>query len=455
MATLEYNAGGTPLVGFGSRGVFMSTIGTPSTPPPKPSKTAEPKNDDPDITYVDDFEISDWGIGNNFPSVSDQIIGSVGVLNTGLKFIRNFTIGQGIFPVKVIGYDADGTEKLEIVQDKQLLDFAKSRLVRRYLETAGRDYFKFGPAFVQLLPNEDGSRMVGINTINAKYARLTVANSRGEIEKCVVSGYWPDTPAGDEYTIYDVLDEYDPGADLQRRKWGNKVGGKSFIQVIRDSWSNNEYYSEPIWYSAYRAGWVGIAQKIPIFLLKAYEQQISWKWHVQIPYAFWDKKFPKSQYPDNALRNAAMETFMDEIETNLCDAKNANKALFTMFEMNPQGKVEEQWIIKPLDNKLSNEQNLITSAAANSEMMFAMMINPNVMGAGMPGGTYAGNQGGSNIREAFLVNIANSWLDRQNLLDPLETFIRFNGAAPDIEWRFRSTILTTLDTGSGTTETLS
>ena len=83
------------------------------------------------------------------------------------------------------------------------------------------------------------------------------------------------------------------------------------------------------------------------------------------------------------------------------------------------------------------------------------MLNPNVLGAGMPGGTYAGNQGGSNIREAFLVNIANAWLDRQNLLDPLETFTRFNGADERIEWRFRNTILTTLDTGSGTQKTLS
>jgi hypothetical protein len=78
-----------------------------------------------------------------------------------------------------------------------------------------------------------------------------------------------------------------------------------------------------------------------------------------------------------------------------------------------------------------------------------------VLGAGMPGGTYAGNQGGSNIREAFLVNIANSWLDRQNLLDPLEAYVRFNGAADNLEWRFRNTILTTLDTGSGTQKVLS
>jgi hypothetical protein len=73
----------------------------------------------------------------------------------------------------------------------------------------------------------------------------------------------------------------------------------------------------------------------------------------------------------------------------------------------------------------------------------------------MPGGSYSANQGGSNIREAFLVNIANAWLDRQNLLDPLETFVRFNGAQENMEWRFRNTILTTLDTGAGTKKTLS
>ena len=76
------------------------------------------------------------------------------------------------------------------------------------------------------------------------------------------------------------------------------------------------------------------------------------------------------------------------------------------------------------------------------------------IGAGMPGGTYAGNQGGSNIREAFLVNIANAWIDRQNILDPIELYIKMNGM-PECELRFRNTVLVTLDTGSGTKKTLS
>jgi hypothetical protein len=195
---------------------------------------------------------------------------------------------------------------------------------------------------------------------------------------------------------------------------------------------------------------------VPSFLKKAYTNQITWKWHIQIPYAFWDKQFPANQYATVDLRKAAIEEYMDDVENNLCGLDNADKPIFTFFEINPMnGKAEEKWIIEPLNNKLNNEQNLVTSAAANSEIMFAIMVNPNVMGAGMPGGAYAGNSGGSNIREAYLVNVANAWLDRQTILDPIEIYHRYNGGPENIEWRFRNTVLTTLDSGAGTTKTLS
>jgi hypothetical protein len=452
MANVQFNNVGVPLIGYGNRGLYLSTMGAPAE---KPKKTEAPYIADPDKTMLDTLYISDWGVGNKFPQFADGIINSVSVLNSGLKFIRNFTIGQGIFPVTVDGFDDNGNEVLKPIADAKLRGFANSRMVRRYLEKATRDYLKFGPAFVQLLPNADGSQLVGINTVNAKYSRLTVPNANGTIEKCVISGKWPDTPSAADYTMHDVLDEYDPEADLKRRQYGNKIKGKSFIQVVRDSWSNNETYSSPVWYSAYTAGWIDIAKAIPSFLKQAYTNQITWKWHVQIPYAFWDRKFPEAEYPDVSLRSQAINKFMDEIEDNLCGTANANKPVFTMFEVGPNGKAEEQWIITPLQNKLSSEQDLISSAAANSEILFSLMINPNVLGAGMPGGSYSSNQGGSNIREAFLVNIANAWLDRQNLLDPLETFVRFNGAPENMEWRFRNTILTTLDTGAGTKKTLS
>jgi hypothetical protein len=453
MAELHFNNEGVPLMGFGTR-YFAVTTGSPK----KPKNIAAPSNDDPDYTYVEDIKLADWGVGNSFPDKALNTIEKISVLNTGLKFLRNLTIGQGIFPVKVVGFDDRGNETLQVVDDSKLRLFINSRTVRRYIEKSLRDYLKFGPAFVQLIPSADGSQMVGINSINARYCRLSVANSSGMIEKCIVSGKWPDTPSskGVDYMLFDVLDEYDPYMHLTNLKTAGKIKALNLIYVVRDSWSNNEYYSLPIWYSAYQAGWMDVAQSVPLFLKKAFENQITWKFHVKIPYAFWDRKFPLSSFKSIQLREEAIKDYMDKVEENLCGPQNAEKPIFTFYEINPSnGKAEEQWIIEPISNKLGNDQNLITSAAANSEILFSLMINPNVMGAGMPGGSYAGNTGGSNIREAFLVNLANAWIDRQSILDPLEAFLRFNGMGEDIELRFRNTILTTLDTGAGTTKTLS
>lgn len=448
MSEILFNDSGVPLLGFGSK-TFITTTGSPEKI--KVSKQIEKVDDK---LTLGDHTIVSWGENNDFPAAANKLIRTVGVLNTGLRFTRNFTLGQGIFPCEVTGYDDNGNEQLKIVTDPEVIELCQGRIVRRYLEKAARDYFKYGKADAQLIPNTDGSKMVGINTINAIYSRYTEAKS-GVIEKCVVAGSWPDKPAEGEYEVIDLLDDYDPFFDLESRRLTNKIAGKTFIYSIKDSWSNNDYYSEPLWYSAFLAGWVGIAKMVPAFLEKAFKNQITWKWHVQIPYAYWEKKFPATEYKTIPERQAAIETYMDKIETNLCGAENADKPIFTFFEINPHnGKAEEQWIITALDNKYKENDKLITSAAANSEILFALMINPNVMGAGMPGGTYSGNQGGSNIREAFLVNIANAWLDRQNFLDPIELMLSFNGKK-NIQLRFRNTILTTLDTGAGTTKKLS
>lgn len=444
---------GVPLMAYGSA-AYVKTVNVPTA---ASSKENSGTNLTKPIEYtieVGGKQVSTWGRGNSFPQVADDLIGKIGVLNTGLRFVRNVIMGQGIFPCRVKGFDDDGNEVLEIVNNTAVQKFCSGRMVRRYMEKASRDFLKYGTAFPEFIPSSDGKQVAGINAVNAMYSRYTVANKDGDIDSCIVSGRWPDLPVDGEYKIIPVLGEYDPEEDLNRHRLARTFGNGTLIYPLRDSWSNKDYYSAPAWWPTKEAGWLEIALLIPNFLKKAYENQISWKWHVKIPYAYWDRKFPETDFKTKDLRQKAISDFLDNLEKNLCAPENANKAIFTFFEIGPGGKAEEQWEITALDNKYKGDDQLITSAAANSEILFSLMINPNVLGAGMPGGTYAGNQGGSNIREAYLVNIANSWPERQNLLDPLECYLRFNGVT-DIELRFRNTILTTLDTGAGTKKQLS
>ncbi len=412
-----------------------------------------------DVSYmnretVGDYQVLRWGRNNMFPLRADEIIASTSVLNTGLKFLRQLTIGQGIYACHVDGYDDKGNEVLKPENSKVVREILDSRIVRRFLEKASRDYFKVGCAATEMMPNMKGDKIVGLNVVNALYFRFTFPNEYGACQ-CVVSPQWHEPHRHpSEMRVLDVLMDYSPELHAEWLKAAGKFK-KPFVYAIRDSWSNNDIYGEPVWLPAYRLGWVDVAHMVPTFLKRAYKNQITWKWHVQIPYSYWDKKYPESSYSDVSARKMDIQRDMDKIEQNLCGVENAEKPLFTNYAINEaNGKIEEEWKITALDNKYHGGDNLVTSAAANSEILFALMVNPNVLGAGMPGGTYAGNQGGSNIREAFLVNIANAWIDRQNLLDPVQLMLRSNGIN-DVDLRFRNTVLTTLDTGAGTQKTLS
>lgn len=407
-----------------------------------------------DFIEVAGQRVLSWGKDNLFPWHAAETVRNTTVLNTGLRFLRNLTMGQGIFACKVKGYNDKGDEILQPVEDSSYQRFVGSRMVRRYMEKTLRDFLKVGISAVQFVPNAAGNKIVGLNTINSLHFRFTEPLDALGSQNCVVSGSWDLSPSS--YAILPLLSDYSPENHAELLRFMGKIKG-GFVYPVRDSWSNDDIYGEPIWWPAYVAGWVDIAHMVPQYLKKAYKNQTTWKWHVQIPYSFWDKKFPITEFKDAALRRQAIDKYMSSIEKNLLGAENAEKPIFTNYAVNEMnGRIEEEWKILPLSNKYSaGQENLVTSAAANSEILFALMVNPNVLGAGMPGGSYAGNQGGSNIREAFLVNIANSWIDRQNILDPLQLYLQLNGADEDVQLRFRNTILTTLDTGAGTTHQLS
>lgn len=448
---------GTPMV-MESTLVFGESIGKPSNYAEERDKFLSPiRVAQSNKTSYRDIEFLSWGDDNEFPLRASETISSTSVLNTGLRFLHRVTIGQGIYACRVTGYDQKGNEILEAVNDQKVTELIQSRMVRKYLEKCGRDYIKYGNALVEFIPNLAHNGIAGIHAVNAANFRYSAPDVMGGCKVCVSSS-WPDVPGtdkGDKPAIFDVLQDFDPEMHFELITKLKRKFNKPVCMAIKDSWSNNDIYSEPIWLSAYLLGWVDIAHLVPEFLRKAYKNQITWKWHVQIPYSYWEKKFPPQNFESVEERKKAISKYMNSIERNLCGAENAEKPLFTNYAINEaNGKIEEEWKIQALDNKYKGGENLVTSAAANSEILFALCLNPNVLGA-MPSGNYGSNQGGSNIREAFLVNIANAWIDRQNLLDPIYIYMRANGVDKDVQLRFRNTVLTTLDSGAGTQKTLS
>ena len=397
-------------------------------------------------------EYATWGDTNCFPDDAEKTIRSTSVLQTGLNYKSRCCYGQGVVPVKVAGFDESNNEIFEPVGDKEVLNYLRGLSFRNFHTAAFRDLIKFGNAFPLLVFNNAGDKIVRAQILNARHCRISVDKT-----KLLVFGDFKNSaPTEKETQVYEMLDEADPFYDLQWRRDTGKLKGLKAIAFPRISnyFSNNDYYAAPDWQSAQESGWIDIAHKIPEFLNRAYENAMHLMWHVQIPHTYWEKQFPRSEYKNVEQRKQLIQDFMDKFEKELTDTKNANKSLWTQYYIDESGRVNGDWKITRLDSEIKADDRLSMSAAANSEILFSLMVNPSVLGAGMPGGPYSGNAGsGSDIREGLLVSMILSHIEKQAVLDPVELMFEFNGIH-DIELKYRNITLTTLDSGRNTQESL-
>ena len=188
-----FNSSGIPLL-MQSTYIFGETTAAPQNEMKDRAKILSPY-DLSNVSYIDidGVKVRPWGDENDFPQKAAEEIGNTSVLNTGLKFLRNLTLGQGIYPCTVNGYDDGGNEILKPVTDSRVQAFVASRNVRRYMEKVLRDYLKFGNGAVQFVPSAAGNSFAGVNPVNALYRRYSEVDEYGAC-KCIVSGYWPQRP---------------------------------------------------------------------------------------------------------------------------------------------------------------------------------------------------------------------------------------------------------------------
>lgn len=393
-----------------------------------------------------------WGDENHYPDDADSVIRSTSVLQTGLNYKARCCYGQGVVPVRVTGFDENNNERFSPVSDGDVLSYLRGYPFRNYHTSAFRDIIKFGNAFPLLVFNNAGDRIVRVQTINARHCRISVDKT-----KLLVYGDFKNTMPSDKDTVvYDMLDENDPFYDLEWRRDTGKLENVTALAFprMKNYFSSNDYYADPDWKSAQESGWIDIAHKIPAFLNRAYQNAMHLMWHVQIPSTYWTHKFPKEKYRNVKEREDLIQEYMDSFERELTDTKNANKSLFTQYYIDENGKKNGEWIVTRLDSELKADDRLSMSAAANSEILFSLMVNPSVLGAGMPGGPYSGNAGsGSDIREGLLVSMILSHIEKQGVLDPVELMFEFNGYK-NIDIKYRNITLTTLDSGRNTQESL-
>jgi hypothetical protein len=415
---------------------------------------------------------ADWGTNNDLPIKMAEDIEECGVLSAALDAKARIAVGKGLQPFLLMGVDKEGKEDLEWVSDSEIHDWFELNDSFGYNINCIYDRCSYGWSPTQLLLSRNRNKINRIKRTDVVTARLEKKDKNGFINNLYLSADWEQyNQANSEFVKkIPILEEGAEYLDIIERS-----SGYEFAIINRQLRNGRGYYPPPLWYSAKK--WVDHAKSIPAMKNAMMNNQMTVKYLVTISMSYWRRIHKQWDNYTPQKRQEIMDAKLEEIDKYLSGVDNQFKSIFTTSYIDPVTKQEMADIkIEVLDDKVKDGKLLPDSAAANSEILFALCVNPALVGAGQPGGAYANNAGGSNIRESYLVQLMllewerrdsarifnivkqyNGWSKRLEVERSVFAVTQGNNSVttekkvkPRLVFRYPSGLLTTLDTGKST-----
>lgn len=425
------------------------------------------------------LEVAPWGEDNRFPQNIVQAISLCHVAMSTIYWKSKALYGSGLVYGSVIDMDASGNEIFKVAKPgefPEVDDFFEENNIPQYFAEFALDYYMYANTWEELIFNGKGDKIKGIvhqespdvrwkqhpqGILNTAYLSKIWGKDSDQIVRFDPSksinalikdnavkpeeiGKWvKELKALDMYFAYDGL--------MELKDKGFR--GASVLYPINYPSPNKTYYQLAQWDAVRANGWTDISAQVPNMLKSVYKRGMAIKYHIEIPNSYFVKTYGAEAWKQKTSdeQTAARKELARKIDEFLAGSENAYKTLTTFFDYHPVSNEEtDNWKIKKIDSKNDLSNELLTGGTANSEIMIAMGVNPNILGAGKPGGVYASNQGGSNIREGSTEHQQQLTLDRQIALGPFNLIKKYNKWPKNVHFRFKDTVMLTLDNGKPT-----
>jgi hypothetical protein len=370
---------------------------------------------------------SPWGTNNLLAKEMVYDIKTCGILNSVIEGKARFAVCQGILPA-IIKTDNTGARHIDKVLDgTEVNDFLEAN--NSFLNTVGwiKDYVGFNRMMARIMLNRKGDLLTLIQRDDISETRLSKKDSRSRINHVWHSAQWEKVRGVEDPYLFKIplLNPSNPSLDLQTRIDGGDSNREFNIMITHPGW-DEQYYPMPLWYAALK--WVKIAQGIPEMKAVLFENNLRVKQVVIIYESFWTEAFGDEweNYTDEDKEQKRKKVYKD-IDDFLVGSKNAYKTVFTTGYRDTEGRTYANIEFKPIDDTTQQGELLPDSAAANSEIAIAMLWNNAMTGGNQKAGQYSGNEGGSNVREASLMQTIIHEVERQGIRSILNVPKFFNG----------------------------
>lgn len=257
------------------------------------------------------------------------------------------------------------------------------------------------------------------------------------------------TDYNSENTVsYPIVPEDDPVEWLQEKK------PSSFAFVISQIDTGRHYYPMADWEAARNSKWLKISEQIALFKMYLMENQMTIKYHIEVHPSYWQVRFGEAwESMSDEEKVKGMEDELSSWNDFFKGAKGAGNSLMTSKGF-LEHKPAEAWshvTITEIGSKFNKDGVYIEdSKEASQHKMASLGLHSELMGS-VPGSTMGAGSGSGN-RVAFNQRVGMSKPIQDFVFWPLYVISEYNGWEPSIEWRMRTSLITTLDTGAEATK---
>ncbi len=356
---------------------------------------------------------SPWGEDDDWPQkFLSNYLDKLGVVGAGISLNADMHFGGGVVWCKDTYNDGKILREVVDIPDwnkfkrETGFELAQSELVES-LET-------FYIAFAEILLN-NGYKVASVKVLDTPRCRFKKMDAKGRITHV----YYGVDPEFVEMKAVPIP-IYDPSNPKKYKKYVYPVLYRSFGRL---------YYPTPLIAATIAAGWGDVAISVPKFIKAVYLNQMSLKYQIKVPlsalkanYKEWDEKGEEDQLK-------MMLEYKDKIDTALTKPENAGKTVIMVYD-DAAGKSMVE--IEPIKSFFDSSKELPNNVAANSEMLFALGVDPALVGMNMPGGGDLNGSGGSDKRESRKSKQGNLKRERIVSLQLLNHIAFINGYPEDV-----------------------
>lgn len=399
---------------------------------------------------------SPWGSDNLLPQRMVNDIETCGILNGIIEGKSRFAICQGMLPAIVRTNPANGQREIEqFVDDDEINEWMERNDTFFQTFALIKDQVGFNWGTVRYMMDGAGNKITNMQRDDLTEVRYSKKDPKtGRSSHLYYSANWDKVRSPNDERVFKryLLNPADPLADLEEKI---KSGIKEHAFTFRNPGWGKHYYPTPLWMAAYK--WVKIAQGVPEMKSALFENAMRPKYMVIIHEEYWENRYGTEWVEwDEGEQEKRRNDLYDEIDNWLIGSKNAHKSIMAQGYRDEKGTYTDIEI-KPIEDNTKPGELLPDSAAANSEIAFAMQYNLAINGGNQSAGIYQHGQGGSNIREASADQVIKHEVERQQLRRVMMLPKNKNGWAKrlkGLDFIIPATILTTLDTGAGSKQVI-